>query len=60
MKGKILYDYYLDGVENGKQFGYVPDFNSVDAIKAYTLGYSDCKNKRVKNIDEFEQLFNLN
>lgn len=48
MQVKILYDYYLDGYNNGVTFGYIPDFNGIKTIQAYTKGFHDAKNKKDK------------
>jgi hypothetical protein len=53
MKVKILYDFYLDGYQNGIAFGYVPDFCGDKSIIAYTKGFEHSKAKKPK-LDLFQ------
>ena len=48
MRVKILYDFYLDGYQNGICFGSVPEFNGTKSIQAYTKGYYDATHKQDK------------
>lgn len=54
MKTLINYDYYLQGYYNAIQFGYIPDFDGVETIKAYASGFSDGKAGTKKDIEQFE------
>ena len=55
---KITYDFYLNGYDNGIQFGYIPDFGCLEDKIAYSLGYRDGKNRceHKKPIEEFEKI----
>jgi len=48
MRSKVLYEFYLDGYQNGKDFWEVPTFNGQKSIIAYTKGFEHAENNRPK------------
>ena len=52
------YEYYMEGYNNtAHQLGYIPEFEGIDTIKAYSLGSIDGRTGNPKDIETFEAFF---
>ena len=57
---KDLYDFYESGYNNSAyQFAYVPEFDGIETIKAYSMGSIDGKLGFKKTIEDFEASINV-
>ena len=51
------YDYYLEGYNNtAYQMGYIPEFNGIGTIIAYSMGSIDGREDAKKDLETFEAI----
>lgn len=51
------YEFYLEGYNNtAYQMGYIPEFNGIETIKAYSLGSIDGRTGDKKDFETFNTI----
>lgn len=54
---KRLFEFYEAGFNNSAyQFGYIPEFNGIETIKAYSLGSIDGRLGAKKDFEQFSKI----